>query len=457
MSPLLFVFAAALVVAQLILPRKYGFLPLIIAAAHLGDRELLPELTPVRMIILTGLAKAVCTGYFRDYRKTGLDIVFGIFSIVAVLASFGHKPDEYFPSPFAASVGLVLNVVGAYLYGRVYLPDLEAFVRYAYILPLVLIPLALGMMSEQATRANVYYALGARSPQALIREGKIRANGPFDHAILAGTCGATVLPFAYLLLRRGRKVRAAVAAATSMAIVMSCASSGPLAAVAVSIVAVVLWRWRMHMRIFMYFGIAFGAFYWIVKGRGPWFLMASLDLVGGSTGWHRAQLIDQSVNFLSEWWLCGTNYTRHWMASGVRWNPNMVDLTNYYIHLGVTGGLGLTLSLVAILVVSFRMLGRGMAVLREKGDPDEVVLWCAGAALAAHALSFVSISYFDQMYAFFYLLVGSIPGLVASALDSESDLTDRESEEAEASDREVDFGSVPTFHMAKLPLASASR
>ena len=275
------------------------------------------------------------------------------------------------------------------------------------------------MASEQTTRVNPYYFLGSRSEDVMARDGKFRAQGPFTHPILAGTCGATALPFVFLLWKRKRKGLAIVAGVTCMTIVLACASSGPLSSVAVFVVVVLMWKWREKLKLLLYGGVALAVFYTVTRGRGPWFLMASLDLVGGSTGWHRAELIDQAYKHLDEWWLFGTDYTRHWMASGVRWNPNMVDLTNYYIHLGVTGGLGLTLGLVAILWTSFGLLRERMNELREKGDPDEIVIWCVGGALATHAMGFVSISYFDQMYVFFYILVGAIPGLVNSRSELE--------------------------------------
>lgn len=421
MTSVVIAIVAILVVAQMILPRGLAFLPLVIAAAHLGDIEILPELTPARTLILAGFARACFSGYFKGYVLTRLDRVFVFFSVFALISAFGNPPDLYFPSPFASRLGLILNIVGTYLYGRIYLPDLNAFMKYACMIPVILAPLALGMISEQASRKNVYYPLGGRSPESLVREGKVRAQGPFDHAILAGTCGATALPFAFLLWKRGRKGLAIATVVVCMNIVLTSASSGPLAAVAVSFVVVFMWKWREHLKLLLYGGVALAFFYTVTRGRGPWFLMASLDLVGGSTGWHRAELIDQAYKNLGEWWLFGTNYTRHWMASGVRWNPNMVDLTNYYIHLGVTGGLGLTLSLIAIIWVGFSMLRVRMNELRAAGDPDEIVIWCAGGLLATHAMGFVSISYFDQMYVFFYILVGAIPGLVASRSAQEAE------------------------------------
>lgn len=411
---MLFIFVGILAAAQVVLPRKWAFLPLIIAAAHIGNGEILPQLTPSRTIIVCGLLRAVFGGYFSGMEKTKLDYAVGAFAAIAVLSSMGHDPDPYIPSPFNARVGLVLNIGGAYLYGRIYLSGLNEVIRYATFLPIVLMPLALGMSSEQATRINPYYFLGSRSETAMERDGKFRAQGPFTHPILAGTCGATALPFAFLLWKRKRKGLAITAAVTCMAIVLACASSGPLASVVMSVVVVAMWKWREKLKLLLYGALTLATLYTVTRGRGPWFLMASLDLVGGSTGWHRASLIDQAYKNLDEWWLFGTDYTRHWMASGTRSNPNMVDLTNYYIHLGVIGGLGLTVGLIAILWISFGMLRKRMNEMRENSDPDEIVIWCVGGALATHAAGFIAISYFDQMFVFFYILVGAIPGLLNS-------------------------------------------
>lgn len=409
------VIVTLLTVAQLALPRRLAFLPLVIAGAHLGNLELLPELTAARLLILIGLVRAMAGGHLVwPTTKSRLDVLFIAFSGFALLSTIGHKADEWIPSPFNARAGIVLNVLGTYLYGRTYLPDLATFRRYAILLPVILLPLAFGMILEQRTRQNMYYSFGAVREQAAVREDRARAQGPFRHPILAGCAGATALPFAYLAWRLGNRMTAIVGALACFGVVMGCASSGPLAAVAVTVFFIVFWRWRHLFRKLMW-GAAFVALvYNLVKGRGPWYLMASIDLVGGSTGWHRAKLIDQGFVYLNEWWLWGTDYTRHWMSSGVRWNPNMVDLTNYYLHLGVTGGLPLTLCLMGFLVVGFGSLSKGMRILRARDDKDEIVLWCAAASLATHAVSFISISYFDQMYIYFYLLVGAIPGLVAS-------------------------------------------
>jgi len=412
---LVLLIAALLAVAQLALPRKFAFVPLLIAACHLGNGEILPQLSPSRLLILLGLLRAITQGFFTFSPKNSLlDRWFIVLSIAALVSTVGHSGSPYIPSPFNARAGLVFNILGVYIYSRSYLPDYASFQRFALILPLILIPLALAMTFEKRTRINLYYILGARSDGAPVREDKVRATGPFQHPILAGCCGATALPFAYLTWLWGRRKAAILGGLACFTVVLACSSSGPLAAVAVGFAGLAFWRWRRFTKHLLWFMVGFALVYSIAKGRGPWYLMASIDLVGGSTGWHRAKLIDQGVNYLGDWWLWGTDYTRHWIASGTRWNPNMVDITNYYLQLGVTGGMPLMLSLMAIIACALRSLTVAMAPLRLRSDPKEWALWLTGVAITTHAVSFVSISYFDQMYVLFYLVIGIVPGLINS-------------------------------------------
>lgn len=406
---------AAILAAQLVLPIRFGFIPLLVAACHLGNTEVIPELTAVRAVIIVGLMRAVMGGKIAWSFKSSIDKIFVFFLVAMISSSFGHVPDQWSPHPFANRVGLALNLVGTYLYGRTYLTDFKSFLRFGKSLCIILIPLAIIMLTEMRSGRNFYYFLGSGSFSAATREDKIRAQGPFRGANTAGCVGATSLPFAFLFWQQRKKVAALLAISACLGVTIACNSSGPLAAVAVSILACLLWPWRSRIRTFLWVLLLVATAYGIYKGRGPWYIMARIDLVGGSTGYYRAELIDAGVKHLNEWWLWGTDHTRHWMPSGVSWSPNHTDMTNYYLHLGVIGGLSLTLSLFAILFKCFQMIGRRMKEMRQASDPDEVILWCAGTAMAAHAISFIAISYYDQMSVFFYLLVAAIPGMVANA------------------------------------------
>lgn len=142
-----------------------------------------------------------------------------------------------------------------------------------------------------------------------------------------------------------------------------------------------------------------------------WYLMARIDLAGGSTGWHRAELITAALNHLGEWWMTGTDYTRHWIAYGIDWSAYHTDITNHYIAMGVTGGLPLMLLFIGIMLKGFQMLGRRMRQLRQARDPLEFTLWSVGASLFAHCFTFLSISYFDQSTVPHMLVIGALPGL----------------------------------------------
>jgi hypothetical protein len=406
------ILVSLLVLLQVTLPRRFSFFPLVVAGCHLGNVDILPEFTPARLLILIGLSRALVGQFFVFSTKSKLDLLFLLFSLIAVLSSFGHQSDPWVPSPLSARAGLAFNVFGSYLYGRAYLPDMDTFARYAKILPIVLIPLAIGLSLEKRTGRNLYWYLGADNAVTLVREGKMRAQGVFRHPILAGTAGATALPFAYLLWNTGRRKLALLGMVACLGVVLASASSGPLAAVGITAASVFFWQRRHWLRLAFWSLLGLALLYPLLSGRGPWWLMSRIDLVGGSTGWHRAYLIDQAMIHLDEWWLIGTDYTRHWMPTGVSFSPNHSDLTNYYLHLGVLGGGALALCLIAFIIIAIRMLIRNLTDIPESAA---ILRWCAGASLVTHAVSFISISYFDQMYIFFYLLLGAIPGLVSNS------------------------------------------
>jgi hypothetical protein len=79
--------------------------------------------------------------------------------------------------------------------------------------------------------------------------------------------------------------------------------------------------------------------------------------------------------------------------------------------MGVFGGLPLTVLFIAILVKAFSAIGKA---LPPKSDPDAAshfAVWALGSALFAHAVTFVSVAYFDQTVIFLYLTVAAASGL----------------------------------------------
>jgi hypothetical protein len=134
-----------------------------------------------------------------------------------------------------------------------------------------------------------------------------------------------------------------------------------------------------------------------------YYLIARIDLTGGSSSYHRAALIQAAIEHFSEWWRTGTDYTRHWLPYGVPWSEDHVDITNHYLGQGVKGGLPLMLLFISLLWCGFRYVGQAMQNLRGRDPEREFFAWAVGAGLFAHAASCVSVAYFDQSILFLYL------------------------------------------------------
>ena len=80
-----------------------------------------------------------------------------------------------------------------------------------------------------------------------------------------------------------------------------------------------------------------------------------------------------TIAHFNEWWLFGTTYTAHWGPAGevVPSDPNMMDITNHFIVQAVSGGLLKLLLFIAIIVASFKSIGRR---LRAEGAAPEAFL-----------------------------------------------------------------------------------
>jgi hypothetical protein len=409
MNPLFAALCFGVVVAQFLVPRRYAFVPLLIAVLHLPNVPVMQigvTFTITKLVLLAGLSRALYERRLEWSPRQPLDAVVLLWASFALLSAFFHHPPE--GNPFTIRLSLVYDIFGAYLYARAFIKDLDDFLRLSNCLAAVLLPLAALMVVESITGRNLYSAFGAPLPD--FRSGRFRANGPFGHAILAGTVGGG--SFLVALAGRHRNYwlgTAGVVACT--AIVISSNSSGPLVTLMVALMGLAFWRWRTYLGEIRLIALACLAGLHLIMTAPVWYLMTRVDLTGGSTGYHRAELITQAINHIGEWWLVGTDYTRHWMPYGVLWSKDHIDITNYYIAMGVTGGLPLMLSFIAIFVKAFQLLGRKMRVLRGTRRRSEFVLWCSGSALAAYAFTSISVSYFDQTFIMFCILFGTVPAL----------------------------------------------
>ncbi len=102
------------------------------------------------------------------------------------------------------------------------------------------------------------------------------------------------------------------------------------------------------------------------------------------------------------------------MASGVPASPTQADITNQYLANGVVGGLLLMLLFIAIMVKGHWQIGA--AIRQALPERETFVCWAAGACLFAHAVTCLSVSYYDQTVLFLYLSLATTVAVQGSAV-----------------------------------------
>lgn len=392
----------------MLLPRRWAPAPLLVGACYmtLGQEIEIGALhfPIIRILIAVGIVRVILRGERPAGRMNSLDWLMVVWGVWALISSVFHKD---FSAALINRLGLAYNACGIYFLLRVFCQSLDDVARLCRLTSILLVPVAIEMIVEKMLGHNFFSVFGSVAVSPEIREGRIRAQGPFAHSILAGTVGAVCLPLMIGLWRQYRKY-ALVGIVACLAMVVASASSGPIVSGLAAVGALLLWRWRHRMSLVRWLSVLGYIGLDVVMKAPAYYLISRFDLAGGSTGWHRARLIESSIEHLSEWWMGGTDYTRHWMPTGVPWSEDHTDITNHYLKMGVLGGLPLMLLFIAVIAKGFSFVGM---TLREATGLDlnsRFMLWALGASLFAQTVTFVSVSYFDQSFIFLYLVLAAI-------------------------------------------------
>jgi hypothetical protein len=386
------------------LPRKYMVVPALLAVFLVPEGEVVVlgglHLMPVRIIALCGLARVA---WLRHSSRGSL-----------FLGGFNPIDKAFFCCTIAHSVAFILlwraaaavtnqlgflsGELGSYVLLRFLIRDREDIFRVLKVFAVIAAINALGMVYEQFRIQNLFGLLiGGVDAVPLIREGRIRSQGAFGHAILAGTFGAMLLPVFVLLWTHAKaKSLAVVGVISSMVMVLTSASSTPLMAIFGVILAVCFWPLRRNMRIIRW-GLALVLISLHLVMKAPvWFLIARVDMVGGSASFDRANLIDVFVKHFFDWWLVGTRDIGSWGWS-------MWDLSDMYVSQGESGGVVSLIFFIALISRAFSRLGKMRKAARNR--KQEWFFWLFGAALYANVMAFFGVSYWDQtVFAWFTLL-----------------------------------------------------
>ncbi len=405
----------------LVLPRRYALLPLLISGCYmtLGQAFIIGgfHFYLIRILIFFGMIRIFVKKEIFSIRLISIDKILIAWLIVSTFLYVIFSGNYV---SLTERLGKVYNTVGIYILIRSLVRDMDDITRAIKMLGIIIIPLAFLFAREYTTGKNPFSIFKGVAEFSEIRNGRIRCQGPFMHSILAGTFAATTVPLFVGLWLYNRRTRllatGAILAATFIVFVSS--SSGPLLALIISIVGLICWRFRSNMRAIRW-GIAILLLALHIFMKAPvWFMITRLGDVAGGGGWYRSALIDAAIRNFNEWWIIGTDYTAHWMPTGLAIDPKSADITNQFIAQGVNGGLLSLILFIWLIVKCFKIVGAAVRYKNTLSTPERLMIWSLGCTVLGHVASFFSVSYFDQITIFWYLVIAMIAVLEYAGNDS---------------------------------------
>lgn len=382
--------------------------------------ELGPVSLPVyRIILAIGLVRVFVR---RETVVGGINVIDKLVIAWAVWMVFAGFFHEWRPGsgPLYAS-GFVFNAGLVYFLIRIWCNDVESLSSVIRFVGWLLVPVALAMIAEHLVEKNYFGALLGGVPEGVyVRDGQIRAQGPFAHPILAGVVGAVNVPLMLGIWRRYR-ISATVGLAASVSMVVASTSSAPMMSMIFGVAGVIMWRHRPWVPVIRWGVLALYICAELLMSRPAYYLISKIDLTGSSTGWHRSRLIEMAIAHFPRWWAFGTDYTGDWMAQTVDVEGRSADITNYYIWIGTIGGFLAMVLVIAMLWRAFVWVGKSVAAAPPAIHEYRFLIWCLGASLFAHAATGLSVSYTDQSMMFFWLNIGAISSLFSAVNALSSD------------------------------------
>lgn len=376
------------------LPRKYVMIPYIIVACFIpADQRVIimgADFTVLRILVLFGFMRFIVRSEFRKIKLNTLD---GLLIAWAVFGSFIYVLQWSNSAAIVNRSGFLLDTLGLYFIFRIAVsswPDINLIVRTFAIFAIISAILA---VAERVTGINPFSYLG--NVLTGIQMGRYRCHGAFPHSIMFGLFWVNIIPlfFGYIMFEKNKVFWINVLIACVIIMIMS-GSSTPILSFATAVFFLAGYKFRHYSKVFFWSLCGLLVFIHFVREKPVWHLLARVNVISGSTGWHRYHLIDRAIANFSEWAILGTKSTVHW-------GYGLQDVTNQYVLEGVRGGFLSMVLFIALMVVAIRSTYKfSMLKIPEK---YRAIGWCVCVFLLAHAVSFIGVSYFGQIIMQFYM------------------------------------------------------
>lgn len=398
MHPAVLAATLALCLVVLLSNRRMAIAGLLLAVNFITGSQRLyllgVNLPVLRILILVSIVRIVLRRECSAIRVLTLDRVLGFYALASVVSYTLQLPSA---ASLNYALGNALDALGAYFAVRCLVRGVDDLRGVVRTLGWISIAMAILFALEAIGGRNPFDFMGGIPESVDVRAGRSRLQGPYPHPILAGAYWGALVPlFLASAPKGGREATFLyVAAGAATVVVVLCASSTPLVSLAVGLAAMLLFRYRRSLssvKLAVLFGL-------VVLGLGMrhpiWFLVARIDVVGGSTGYYRYLLVDSFIRHWSDWFLIGIRDTISWGRNlSLPW-VGLRDLTNQFVYEGVRGGVASLAAFVAAVAVSFGYVGH--AVRRARDESVARLHWGVGVSLLVHVFSFFAVSYFGQV------------------------------------------------------------
>jgi hypothetical protein len=418
---------AALIIAMgliFVLPRRRVVVPFLLFAflIPLGQEFYIAgvHLLALRILILCGCMRLLISKRTRGQRLLagGFNGIDKIFLAWAFCHSLAFVLLYQQGAAIANQLGFLWDAIGAYFLLRCLIRDERDIRQLARVFVVIASLMAVCMIYEHYTLKNVFALLMGGPVFAAVREGHVRARGVFMQQILAGAFGGTLVPFFIWLWKDGKSKAGAIAGVVSASIITITASSSTgITAFAAGVGTLCLWPLRRHMRLLCWALVIAIAGLALVMKAPVWYAIAHVDLAGGSTGWDRANLIDQFVKHFRDWWLFGSKNNDTW--GFFTW-----DLCNEFVDEGERGGLATLIFFLILIWQCFSRIGKAQKTAEDRPAQERLV-WTLAAIMAAHMAAFMGISYFDQTRVWWFATLAMVCATGAAARPSKNSKSQR--------------------------------
>jgi hypothetical protein len=404
-TPLGAVVILTLALTLLVLRRRYAIIPVAIMSCFVagGQRLLLfgANFPFARFLLLVGFIRVLSR---REYAGINWNLVDRLMTAWAIVGLLAYSVLWGTMAAFIWRLGNLFDVFGCYLLMRCWIRSLDDVNFIALVYSLLSIPLALFFLIEFRTGRNMFSAFGGVPEFTVVREGRLRCQGAFDHPLVAGCFWACLLPIMVARWWRphASKIVICLSITCTFFIIAATASSTPIITAMAAAVGGVAFSLRRRLRLIRYSILFVVVGVQLSVGR-VWGVLAHIDLAGGSTGLYRFLIVDSAISHFRDWWFIGEKTMRNWS-----WLVQLVgDVPNQLVLEGLRGGLLAVILYLAVFVVGFVRVGKAR-ILVESNPAKLSMTWALGSALLAHLASFIGLAYFGQINLVFCINIASV-------------------------------------------------